>query len=60
MFLTPEERDPKKVMRDTIISVSLYLGWEVKNDEEATPQLATSTGVMARSGFVAWAGDRRS
>jgi hypothetical protein len=48
------------VMRDTIVMESLYLSWEVRNDEEATPQLAASTGVMARPGFVARAGDRRS
>jgi hypothetical protein len=38
----------------------LYLAKEVRNDEKAFPQLAASTGVMARPGFVARAGDRRS
>src|SRR5215218_6712508 len=41
------------------LSASLYLEWEVRTDEEEDRQLAPSPGVVARPGFVAWAGDRR-
>ena len=49
-----------KVMCATILFVSLYLEQEVRTDEEEDRQLATSTGAMARPGFVARVGDRRS
>ena len=39
--------------------VWLYLDKEVRADVQESLQLAASTGVMARPGFVARAGDRR-
>ena len=41
------------------LSASLYHEWEVRADEEKDRQLAPSLGVVARSGFLARAGDRR-
>jgi hypothetical protein len=41
------------------IGVSLYLVWEVRAAVQESLQLAASTGVMARPGFVARASDRR-
>src|SRR5215216_4707002 len=43
----------------TILFVSLYLDKEVRADVQEDRQLAASTGVVARPGFVARAGDRR-
>jgi hypothetical protein len=37
----------------------MYLEQEVRNDEGEGQQVATSTGVVARPGLVARAGDRR-
>jgi hypothetical protein len=54
-----QQSGPVLVMCDTILIVSLYLEWEVRNDEEEGRQLAASAGVVARPGFVARAGDRR-
>jgi len=47
------------VMCGTMLAASLYLEQEVRNDEQEDRQLAASTGVVARSGLVARAGDRR-
>ena len=53
-----QERDPALVMCGTILVASLYLEQEVRDEEEEGRQLAASTGVVARPGFVARAGDR--
>ncbi len=47
------------VMCGTILVAPLYLEQEVRIDEEEGQQLAAGTGVVARPGFVARAGDRR-
>src|SRR5918998_6867926 len=54
-----QERGLILVMCGTILVVSMYLEQEVRTDEGEGQQLAAGTGVVARPGFVARAGDRR-
>ncbi len=42
----------------SLVAPSLYLEQEVRTDEQEDRQLAAGTGVVARPGFVARAGDR--
>ena len=53
-----QERSLVLVMCDTMLVAPLYLEQEVRTDEEGGRQLAAGTGVVARPGLVARAGDR--